>query len=193
MRRFNQHYGSDLNNYFDEEKLQLMNGAENGIDQLHTLLFSLLNNPDDRRMLINYWNPCQLHMMALPPCAFTWGVVHIDGVLNLWWTQRSIDVGVGLFSNIASFAALLLLLCKFANMRPGNLTGYLCDTHIYEDHLEGIQLLLSREKRGWPTLKITCDQPFDLKDNSLEVNWTHKDVLLENYNPHPPIKFEVAV
>jgi thymidylate synthase len=122
-----------------------------------------------------------------------WGVIHLNGRLNLWWTQRSVDVVCGLPQNINSYATLLLLLCKFSGFKPGMLTGYLCDTHIYKNHVPGVMEILGRDARPLPTLEITPQEPFSIEGNELNVNWTHKDYKLSNYDPHPAIKFEVAV
>ena len=164
-------------------------------DQLFTICKSLKENPNDRRMICSAWNPAQLHLMALPPCHMTWGVIHVNGTLNLWWLQRSVDVCCGLPQNIVSYATLLLILCKFSGFTPGVLTGYLCDTHIYENHLSGVEEILSRRERinPLPTLEITDDHPIALSKEWLNVYWSSTHYKLSNYCPLDPIKFEVAV
>jgi thymidylate synthase len=165
-------------------------------DQLFTICKSLKENPNDRRMICSAWNPTQLHLMALPPCHMTWGVIHINGTLNLWWLQRSCDFILGIPANITSYAALLLILCKFSGFTPGVLTGYLCDTHIYENHLDGVQEILRRKYEipyYLPKLEITNDYPLALSKDWLNVYWTHKDYKLNDYRHLDPIKFEVAI
>ena len=160
-----------------------------GYDQLKSVVDKLHNNPDDRRMVVSAWNPNQETRMALPPCHFAWVLTHINGTLNLHWTQRSCDLFLGVPFNIASYALLLTLLCKEANMKPGNLSGMLCDCHIYENHIEQCKLQLSRTPKEQPKLEVTGsdDAPFDI------FSWVHKDFNLTNYHPCEKIKANVAV
>lgn len=175
---------------YDDSNVRLA-GVSQGFDQLADIVKKLKNNPDDRRMVCSAWNPNQISQMALPPCHFAWVVTHIDGELNLHWTQRSCDLGLGVPYNIASYALLLLLLCKEANLRPGNLAGTLCDCHIYEDHIQGMQLQLTREPYELPSLvvsgKLKSDKPFSIFD------WTYEDLTLMGYQYHPAIKLDIAV
>lgn len=154
-------------------------------DQLGAIVQKLHNNPDDRRMVCSAWNPLQISEMALPPCHLMFVVTHLDGVLNLHWTQRSCDLMLGVPFNIASYALLLELLCKEANMTPGNLSGMLCDCHIYENHIDGAKEQLTREPKPLPTLELLNWQNI--------WRWTHKDMKIHNYNPAPKISMEVAV
>ena len=182
-RRFNQAYDED-----DE-------GCITRYDQLKTIVDTLKSNPDDRRMVCSAWNPIQMNRMALSPCHYSWNVVHIDGVLHLNWSQRSCDLMLGVPFNIASYALLLLLLCKESNLKPGNLTGLLADCHIYENHIDQAQEQLLRDPHDLPT--ITIPDNITLDDGSQKpyniFDWTHKNYTLSNYYPHPHIKLEVAV
>jgi thymidylate synthase len=177
-RSFNKKYGNSW-------LIKILRLFFNSIDQFDYIVQTLKKNPNDRRMVCSAWNPNQLHIMALPPCHFAWVVTHIDGVLNLHWTQRSCDLFLGVPFNIASYGLLLELLCKESNMKPGNLSGMLCDCHIYENHIEQCKEQLSRESSPRPTLNFT-------KWDGI-YNWTHKDIEFHNYNPHPPIKAPVAI
>jgi len=159
-----------------------------GTDQLKNIVDTLHNNPNDRRMVCSAWNPNDLHMMALPPCHWGWNVTVIGGKLHLCWIQRSCDLMLGVPFNIASYALLLTLLAKEANLEPGNLSGVLVDCHIYENQLDGVKEQLTREPRNLPSIRIKYNGKFSI------FNWTHEDVELINYNPHPAIKFgEVVV
>lgn len=171
--------------YGDSWLIKILRLFLNSFDQFDYIVQTLKTNPNDRRMVCSAWNPNQLHLMALPPCHFAWVVTHIDGVLNLHWTQRSCDLFLGVPFNIASYALLLELLCKESNMKPGNLSGMLCDCHIYENHIEQCKEQISRESRELPTLEF-------IQWNGI-YNWTHKDIKFHNYNPHPPIKAPVAI
>jgi len=154
------------------------------IDQLANIIDTLKTNPDDRRMVCSAWNPEQIHLMALPPCHYSWGLTHINGTLHMHWEQRSCDLFLGVPFNIASYALLLEIICKTVGMKPGNLTGLLIDCHIYENQMEQCFEQLKRTPKTLPTIEITCDDIF---------KWTHKDVKLIGYQPHGAIKAEVAV
>lgn len=159
-------------------------GNKSGFDQLKYIVETLKTNPDDRRMVCSAWNPRQFYLMALPPCHLDFVVSHINGTLNLHWTQRSCDFALGASINISSYATLLLLLCKTTNMTPGNLSAIFCDCHIYENHIEGLREQLTRTPAKLPSLSITKDDIFE---------WTHEDVELNDYNPQDAIKFPIAV
>jgi len=155
------------------------------IDQLQNLVQTLKTNPDDRRMIVSAWNPCDLHRMALPPCHYAFQVTVIDGRLNLLWNQRSVDAALGLPFNIASYGCLLHLLAKESGLREGRLIGFLADTHIYVNHINAISLQLLRQPKTLPQIKT---------ENFTSIfNWHYGDTVIENYDPHPAIKFEIAV
>lgn len=181
-RRFGQYYGIE----YDKVKPELfIDEASTSGDQLANIVHKLKTKPDDRRMVCSAWNPEQIHQMALPPCHLAFVLTHIDGVLNLHWTQRSCDLMLGVPFNIASYALLLELLCKEANLKPGNLSGMLCDCHIYENHIDGAKEQTQRKIYALPKLEI-------LNWNGI-FNWTHQDMKIVNYQHAPKISFEVAV
>ena len=168
---------------------QRPNGVQQGVDQLASIVDKLKNNPDDRRMVCSAWNQNQIHLMALPPCHLLWNVVVINGTLHLHWHQRSCDYLLGVPYNIASYALLMKLLCKESGLKEGILSGLLADCHLYENHLDQIEEQLSREPRDLPQVEI-LNKPngkFSIFD------WEYTEFKLTNYNPHPPIKAQVAI
>src|SRR3989338_3205646 len=104
-----------------------------------------LGEEEDRRMMVICWNPLDLSSMALPPCHYNFRVEVTGKKLNLYWDQRSVDVPLGLPFNIASYATLLHLLAKESGREEGILTGFLMDTHIYENQIDGIREQVERE------------------------------------------------
>jgi len=156
-----------------------------GIDQLKNVIKKIKENPTDRRMIVMAWNPVDLNRMALPPCHYGFQVTVIGGKLNLLWNQRSIDVALGLPFNIASYGLLLHLLAKESNLKEGKLVGFLADTHIYVNHIEGLKEQLKR--KPYPLPKIKTDNFKSIFD------WAYEDTKVENYQHHPSIKFEIAV
>ena len=156
-----------------------------GVDQLRQVVERLHRDPSDRRMIVSAWNPLDISHMALPPCHYAFQVTMIEGRLNLLWNQRSVDTALGLPFNIASYGLLLHLLAKEAGLKEGKLIGFLADTHIYVNHIEGLQWQLEREPRCLPRVETT---PF-----SSIFEWEYSDTKLVGYEPHPKIAFEIAV
>jgi len=172
------HFGAEYTSYDKEPKTQ-------GVDQLKNIVETLKSNPNDRRMICMAWNPQMLKHMALPPCHYGFQVTVIDGKLNLMWNQRSVDVALGLPFNIASYALLLHLLAKEAGLKEGKLIGFLADTHIYTNHIEGLKEQLTREPKKLCKVKT---------ENFTSIfNWKHQDTIIENYEKYGKIKFEVAI
>ncbi len=162
-----------------------------GIDQLKKVIENLkLNhdnrsNPNDRRMIVMAWNPIDIPRMALPPCHYGFQVMVIGNKLNLLWNQRSVDVALGLPFNIASYGLLLHLLAKETGFEEGKLVGFLADTHIYENHIEGIKEQISRTPLELPAINT---------DNFRSIfEWNYTDSKIIGYKSHPRIRFEVAV
>jgi thymidylate synthase len=156
-----------------------------GVDQLRRLVETLKKDPDSRRMLVSAWNPLDIPRMALPPCHYAFQVTVIDGRLNLLWNQRSVDVALGLPFNIASYGCLLHLLAKESGFGEGRLVGFLGDTHIYVNHIDAIREQLSRSLRPLPKIRT--------EKFSSVFDWRYADTIIEGYDPHPTIKFEIAV
>jgi len=157
----------------------------NGIDQLKKLVDTLKTNPTDRRMIVSAWNPLDIKHMALPPCHYGFQVTVINDKLNLLWNQRSVDSALGLPFNIASYGLLLHLLAKEANLKEGKLIGFLGDTHIYVNHIDGLNEQLSRTPTALP--KIETENFTSIFD------WKYTDTKVIDYKAQPTIKFEIAV
>ncbi len=158
-----------------------------GVDQLQNLVDLLKKDPNSRRMIVNAWNPQQLDTMALPPCHYCFQVTVTGGKLNLMWNQRSIDVMLGLPFNIASYALLLHLLAKESGLEEGRLVGFLGDTHIYSNHLEGAKEQLTRDPGKYPLCKIETENFTSIFD------WTAGDTKKVGYESYDRIKFPIAV
>jgi len=131
------------------------------------------------------WNPVDLARMALPPCHYGFQVTVLDNRLNLMWNQRSVDVALGLPFNIASYGLLLHLLAREAGFGEGKLVGFLGDTHIYANHVEGLQEQLEREPLALPGIET--------KRFSSLFEWSYQDTKALGYEHHPKIHFEIAV
>ncbi len=183
------------------------NGDE--IDQIKEIIDTLKNNPNSRRMLVSAWNPSVLpdtsksfsenvanNKAALPPChAFFQFYVSPPSPesgpearpkLSLQLYQRSADIFLGVPFNIASYALLNLMVAQVCDYEPGDFIHTFGDAHIYNNHFEQVELLLSREPKPLPVMKLNPE----IKDI---FNFEFEDFTLENYDPHPAIKAKVAV
>lgn len=158
-----------------------------GIDQLKQMVDKLKSNPGDRRMIVSAWNPIKIPEMALPPCHYAFQVTVINGKLNLLWNQRSVDTMLGLPFNISSYALLLHLLAKESGLKEGKLVGFLADTHIYINHLDGAKEQITRDPSTYPLPQIITDNFTSIFD------WKADDTTLENYQSYPKIEFPIAV
>jgi thymidylate synthase len=157
------------------------------IDQVSNLVDSLKNDPNSRRHIISAWNVGELKDMALPPChVMSQYYVSKDNRLSCHMYQRSVDVFLGLPFNIASYALLTHMLAQVCDLKVGELIISTGDTHIYKDHVEQVNVQLSREEYPLPTLYLNSA----VKDIN---SFTMDDIKLQNYQSHDSIKAVMAV
>lgn len=191
-----------------------------GIDQINEILETLVKNPDSRRMNVNAWNVGELKGMTLPPChygfrCYTELLTHEERYaiwyeknndignlmyepnmnidfdaeniptrrLSLKWEQRSVDTGLGLPYNIASYALLLMMLADEVNMVPGILAGSLTNVHIYNNHVDKIKEQLDREPMKLPKVIVR---------DGIHSHCDGDDIILQDYEHHPPIKLPLS-
>ena len=156
------------------------------IDQITNIINTIKNNPDSRRIIVSAWNVAEIENMALPPCHAFFQFYVADGKLSCQLYQRSADIFLGVPFNIASYALLTMMIAHVADMEPGDFIHTFGDAHIYNNHMEQLELQLSREPRPLPVMKLNPEikNIFDFK---------FEDFALENYDPHPHIKGTVAV
>ena len=156
------------------------------VDQISQLVQQLKTNPDSRRLIVSAWNVGEIENMALPPChAFVQFYV-AEGRLSCQLYQRSADIFLGVPFNIASYAAMTMMLAQVCGLKPGEFVHTLGDAHLYNNHLEQVELQLSREPLPLPTMRLNpaVDDVFAFR---------FEDFTLENYQSHPHIKAAVAV
>lgn len=156
------------------------------IDQITQVIEMIKNNPDSRRLIVSAWNVADINNMKLPPCHAFFQFYVADGKLSCQLYQRSADIFLGVPFNIASYAVLTMMVAQVCNLQLGDFIHTLGDAHLYSNHIEQANLQLTREFRKLPTMKINPDV------NSI-FDFTINDFILENYDPHPHIKAEVAV
>jgi thymidylate synthase len=156
------------------------------IDQISQVVKQIKTNPDSRRLIVSAWNVADINQMKLPPCHAFFQFYVAEGKLSCQLYQRSADVFLGVPFNIASYALLTMMVAQICNLQPGEFIWTGGDTHLYLNHLEQVQLQLSRETRPLPQMKINPA----IKDI---FKFTYEDFTLVDYNPHPAIKAPVAV
>jgi thymidylate synthase len=135
---------------------------------------------------VSAWNVADVDNMALPPCHSLFQFYVADGKLSCQLYQRSADTFLGVPFNIASYALLTMMLAQVCNLEVGDFVHTFGDAHIYSNHIEQVNLQLSRDFRPLPTMKINPN----VKDI---FEFKYEDFELINYNPHPHIKGAVAV
>ena len=156
------------------------------VDQITDAINQIKNNPDSRRIIVSAWNVGELDQMALMPCHAFFQFYVADGKLSCQLYQRSADSFLGVPFNIASYALLTMMMAQVTGLEAGDFVHTLGDAHIYSNHMEQVDLQMSRETKKLPTMKINPDVKsiFDFKFEDFE---------LEGYNPHPHIKGAVAI
>lgn len=181
-------YGHQWRNWNSEE-----------IDQIKDLITALKTNPNSRRLLISAWNPSVLPdtsksfaenvangKAALPPCHAFFQFYVANNKLSCQLYQRSADIFLGVPFNIASYALLTMMIAQVCGFEYGDFIHTFGDAHIYNNHIEQVQLQLSRTPKPLPTMRLNPE----VKDL---FAFTYDDFELEGYDPHPAIKGKVSV
>lgn len=178
---------------------QWRNWNSDGIDQLQDVIYSLKNNPSSRRMIVTAWNPniipdssksfsdnVKNGKAALPPCHAFFQFYVSDNKLSCQMYQRSADVFLGVPFNIASYALLTHMIAQVCEYDVGDFIHSFGDTHIYLNHLEQVDLQLTREPMKLPKLKLN---PLVKKIEDFK----YEDIEILDYNSHPSIKGKISV
>ena len=162
--------------------------APNGqhIDQISEVVNSIKTNPDSRRLIVSAWNVADIPRMALAPCHAFFQFYVADGKLSCQLYQRSADIFLGVPFNIASYALLTHMVAQQCDLEPGEFIWTGGDCHLYSNHLEQVELQLSRKPFPLPQLKIGR-KPASLFD------YTFEDFEIVGYECHPHIKAPVAI
>jgi thymidylate synthase len=156
------------------------------IDQISEAIELIKHSPDSRRIIVNAWNVGEIKQMALMPCHTMFQFYVANGKLSCQLYQRSADLFLGVPFNIASYALLTMMMAQVCGLQAGDFVHTFGDAHIYNNHMDQVNLQLSRDARPYPTMKINPDV-------SSIFDFTFEDFTLEGYDPHPGIKAPVAI
>lgn len=180
------HFGAD---WKLGEQLEL--DSNKGVDQIKNVIENIKRvkenpqHPAGRRLVVSAWNPIDMPNMVLAPCHFSFVFAVDGGELHCTVNMRSSDLGCGLGFNVASYALLTYMICNITNLTPGTLTFNLNNAHIYLNHVDAIKEQLKRPPRRFPMLE------FSKKYENID-DFTADSIILNQYDPHPPIKMEMA-
>lgn len=156
------------------------------IDQISNLINMIKKNPDSRRLIVSAWNVANIDEMKLPPCHCLFQFYVSEGRLSCQLYQRSADIFLGVPFNIASYALLTQMIAQVCDLKLGEFIHTFGDAHIYSNHMEQVDLQLTRKPHPLPTMKINPD----VKDI---FGFKFEDFTLENYVSDAAIKAPVAV
>ena len=162
--------------------------ASGVVDQVSNVIDSLKNDPYSRRHIISAWNPGELHNMALPPCHALAQFYVCNGTLSCQLYQRSVDVGLGLPFNIASYALLTHMIAQLVGLKVGEFVHTSGDMHVYRNHIEPLTEQITRTPHRLPTLVMP---EFTTLDELIATSVN--DYKLEDYNPDNSIFMPMAV
>jgi thymidylate synthase len=158
-----------------------------------SLIETIKNNPEDRRMVKSLWQDCELKTAVLPSCVWSteWDVT--DGYLNLLVHQRSCDIPLGLPFNVTQYATLLCMIAQVTGLKPGTMDWSIKNAHIYQNQVMGIKEQIRRyhelEDYPAPVLWLNPDiKNFEDFDNSKDC----EDVKLVKYLHHGKIHFDIS-
>lgn len=155
-------------------------------DQLMEVVESIKNNPDSRRHIVSAWNVSDINKMKLPPCHVLFQFYVADGKLSCQLYQRSADVFLGVPFNIASYALLTMMMAQVTGLKLGTFVHTIGDAHIYMNHMEQVNLQLSRAPMELPRMILN-------QSVASIADFKYEDFSLEGYNSYPSIKADIAI
>ena len=176
----------DLGPVYGAQWRKWKNADGDEIDQIKQAINLINNSPDSRRIIVSSWNVGELESMALQPCHALFQFYVADNKLSCQMYQRSADVFLGVPFNIASYSLLTHMIAQVCGYEVGDFIHTFGDTHIYLNHIEQVNLQLSREPMPLPKLKLNKEVK-NIEDFKFE------DVEILNYNSHPPIKGKISI
>lgn len=162
------------------------NTTDKTIDQITQVIEQIKQNPNSRRLIVSAWNVGEIDKMALAPCHALFQFYVNNGKLSCQLYQRSADIFLGVPFNIASYSLLLIMIAQVTNLKLGEFVHTFGDAHIYLNHIQQVEELLTRTPHMLPKMKVNMN----VKDI---FSFTYEDFELLNYKAHPAITAPIAV
>ena len=162
------------------------NTTDKTIDQITQVIEQIKHNSNSRRLIVSAWNVGEINKMALAPCHALFQFYVNNGKLSCQLYQRSADIFLGVPFNIASYSLLLIMIAQVTNLKLGEFVHTFGDAHIYLNHIQQVEELLTRTPHMLPKMKVNMD----VKDI---FSFTYEDFELLNYKAHPAITAPIAV
>jgi len=164
-----------------------------GVDQIARLINEIETNPNSRRLIVSGWDPRECDNVDLPPCHTLFQFkVDNNRILHCQLYQRSADAFLGVPFNISSYALLTHLVAHVCDLQVGEFIYTLGDYHIYKNHLDQVNELLSREPLRLPRLEIK-DDGRQLRGFAGLLRFEYHHLNLVGYESHAKIAAPVAV
>ncbi len=157
-----------------------------GVNQLQNCIDLIKNDPNSRRIVMTAFNPKNVHQAVLLPCHMFCQFYVNDGYLSCLFYQRSCDLALGVPFNIASYALLTCMIAHSCGLKPGELIHSMGDIHIYNTHIDKLNIQITRTPKPFPKLVFKCE-PKQLEE------YTVDDFEIVGYESHPGLKMEMAV
>lgn len=176
----------DLGPIYGKQWRSWPDNEDNTVDQISNVINEIKRNPNSRRLIVSAWNVGELEYMALLPCHCLFQFYVANGKLSCQLYQRSADTFLGVPFNIASYALLTMMMAQVCHLEPGEFIHTLGDAHIYRNHLEQVQLQLTRQPRSLPTMALNSEV-------TSIFDFDYEDFTLSGYDPHPHIKGKVSI
>jgi len=177
---------------FDSEKVRWV--MRRGMNQLELALKAIMTNPNDRRIIVTAWRPDEFDQMTIAPCHsdYQFLVDKESNQLHMCFFQRSFDSALGF--NVSLGALFLHVMAKLAGLTPGLMTQFIGDCHIYINHIEGVQEMLSREHLAQPALDVSSIPTLTSVEEipGIFALLDPEPIKLVGYEHHPAIKFPMA-
>lgn len=191
--------GADLTPGNPETLSEFEAESRKGVDQIANLVRDIIKSPSSRRLILTGWDPRTVDQVELPPCHCLAQFYVQDGELSCHLYQRSADCLLGVPYNIASYALLTHLLAFVCGLRVRDFVHSFGDAHLYVNHLEQVELQLTRHPRHLPQLRIRVLPPLSVPTNTPDaalaklLSLRFEDLVLSDYDPAPAIAAPVAV
>lgn len=169
-------------------------GPNGTVDQFASLIEGLRKDPHSRRHVMTCWNPGEMDQMCLPPCHIMCQFTIQEGELHCAVYMRSVDLCLGLPSDMLFYSLLVHYIAAHLGLAPGKLCFAFGSAHIYNNHADIFH------DRHYPRLRLLehDERPFEIRPSpgTVEINTegdilnpTIRDIRVVGYSPMPAVNY----